>query len=131
MNELRAALELATEDELRQLTELLFRRRFNPLDYFHTPDPIDIQSHNRKHWIDAVEQRFRFLAADGLTVMRGQTEQVTYRQVLLQVCRHLRISYSRSLSTLDLEAEVFLCLLGTFSPHLDPKYFNRRYCLYY
>ena len=112
MNELRAALELATDEELRQLTELLFRRRFNPLDYFQTPDPIDIQSHNRQHWLDAVEQRFRFLAADGLTVMRGQTEQVTYRQVLIQVCRHLRISYSQSLSTLDLEAEIFLNLLG-------------------
>jgi len=112
LNELRAALELATDEELQQLTELLFRRRFNPLDYFHTPDPIDVQSHDRKHWLDAVEQRFRFLAADGMTVMRGKTKQVTYRQVLIQVCRYLRIPYSNTLSTLDLEAEVFLNLLG-------------------
>ena len=62
---MRSALELATEDELQQLTELLFCRRFNPLDYVHTPQPIDIQSRDREAWLDAIEQRFRYLAADG------------------------------------------------------------------
>lgn len=112
MDELRAALELATEEELQQLTELLFRRKFNPLDYVHTPEPIDIQSRDREAWLDAIEQRFRYLAADGVTVLRGRTEQVTYRQALIQVCRYLKISYSNTLATIDLEAEVFLNLLG-------------------
>ena len=109
---MRAALELATEDELQQLTEILFRRKFNPLDYMHTPEPIDIQSRDRQAWLDALEQRFRYLAADGVTVLRGRTEQVTYRQALIQVCRYLKISYSNKLATTDLEAEVFLNLLG-------------------
>ena len=112
MDELRAALELATEDELQQLTEILFRRKFNPLDYMHTPEPIDIQSRDRQAWLDALEQRFRYLAADGVTVLRGRTEQVTYRQALIQVCRYLKIPFSNKLATTDLEAEVFLNLLG-------------------
>lgn len=112
MDELRAALELATEEELQQLTELLFRRKFNPLDYVHTPEPIDIQSRDSDAWLDAIEQRFRYLAADGVTVLRGRTQQVTYRQALIQVCRYLKISYSNKLGTTDLEAEVFLHLLG-------------------
>lgn len=109
---MRAALELATEDELQQLTELLFCRRFNPLDYVHTPEPIDIQSRDREAWLDAIEQRFRYLAADGVTVLRGRSEQVTYRSAVIQVCRYLKIPYSHKISTTDLEAEVFLNLLG-------------------
>lgn len=112
MDDLRAALELATEEELQQLTEILFRRKFNPLDYVQTPEPIDIQSRDREAWLDAIEQRFRYLAADGMTVLRGRTQQVTYRQALIQVCRYLKIPYSRKLTTIDLEAEVFLNLLG-------------------
>ncbi len=109
---MRSALELATEDELQQLTELLFCRRFNPLDYVHTPQPIDIQSRDRESWLDAIEQRFRYLAADGVTVLRGRTDCVTYRTAIIQVCRYLKIPYSNNLATIDLEAEVFLNLLG-------------------
>ena len=112
MDELRSALELATEEELQQLTDILFRRKFNPLDYVQTPDPIDIQSQDHESWLDAIEQRFRFLAADGVTVLRGRTGEVTYRQILIQVCRYLKIPYSAKLSTTDLEAEVFLNLMG-------------------
>ncbi|NJK39620.1 MAG: hypothetical protein HC825_07080 [Oscillatoriales cyanobacterium RM1_1_9] len=112
MNELRDALELATEDELQQLTELLFSRRLNPLDYINTPHPIDVERLDQEAWLDAIEDRFQYLAADGLTVLRGCTHQVTYRQVLVQVCRYLKISYSKTISTTDLEAEIFLFLLG-------------------
>lgn len=112
MDELRSALELATEEELQQLTDILFRRKFNPLDYVQTPDPIDIQNQDHESWLDAIEQRFRFLAADGVTVLRGRTGEVTYRQILIQVCRYLKIPYSAKLSTTDLEAEVFLNLMG-------------------
>lgn len=112
MDELRTVLELATEEELKQLTDILFRPKFNPLDYIQTPNPLDIQSRDRAVWLDAIEQRFRFLAADGFTVLRGQTHQFTYRQALIQVCKYLNISYSPKLSTTDLEAEVFLHLMG-------------------
>lgn len=112
MDELRAALELATEDELTQLTEILFRRRFNPLDYVQTPEPIEVQSQDHEAWLDAIEERFRFLAADGMTVLKGRTQEFTYRQALIQVCHYLKIPYSKKLATTDLEAEIFLNLMG-------------------
>lgn len=112
LDELRVALELATDEELQALTEILFRRKFNPLDYVCTPEPIDIQSRDREDWIDAIEERFQFLAADGMTVLRGKTGEVSYRQVLIRVCRYLKISYKQSLSTEHLEAEIFLFLLN-------------------
>lgn len=56
MDELRAALELATEDELQDLTAILFSRKFNPLDYVQTPEPIEVQSQDRKAWLDALEE---------------------------------------------------------------------------
>lgn len=121
MDELRAVLELATEEELQDLTAILFSRKFNPLDYVHTPEPIDVQSQGRKAWLDALEQRFRFLAADGMTVLRGRTKQVTYRQALVQVCKYLKIPYSSELTTVDLEAEVFLHLLGHVWKKLPAK----------
>lgn len=112
MDELRTALELATEAELQDLTEILFSRRLNPLDYLQAPTAIAVQDQNREAWLDTLEHRFRFLAADGLTILKGKTSQVTYRQVLLQVCRYLKLPYSTSLSTTDLEAEIFLSLLN-------------------
>ncbi|EAW44927.1 hypothetical protein N9414_11122, partial [Nodularia spumigena CCY9414] len=112
LDELRAALELATEEELQDLTAILFSRKFNPLDYVHTPEPIEVQSQNHQAWLDTLENRFRFLAADGMTVLRGRTSQVTYRQALIQVCKYLKIPYSAELTTVDLEAELFLHLLG-------------------
>ena len=112
LDELRAALELATEEELQQLTEILFRRKFNPLDYVQTPDPIEIQSQDYEDQLDAIEQRFRFLAADGMTVLRGRTREFTYRQALIQVCQYLKIPYSKKLATTDIEEEIFLNLMG-------------------
>lgn len=112
MDELRVALELATDDELESLTEILFRRKFNPLDYVYTPEPIAVLSLDRQAWIDSIEERFRFVAADGLTVLQGRSRHITYRQVLLQVCRYLKVPYSLSLSTEELEAEIFLYLLN-------------------
>jgi len=112
LDELRSALNLATEEELQQLTHILFCRRLNPLDYWQTPPPQEIQSFDRNSWLDAIESRFRYLAADGLTVLRGKSREVTYRQALLRVCRYLKIPYSQQMSTTDLEAEVFLYLLG-------------------
>lgn len=112
LDELRAALDLATEEELQDLTAILFSRKFNPLDYLQTPEPIEVQSQNRQAWLDAIEERFCFLAADGMTVLRGRSQQITYREALIGVCKYLKIPYSDDLTTVDLEAEVFLHLLG-------------------
>lgn len=112
MDELRSALNLATDEELQGLTQILFQPRFNPLDYVSSPDPIDVQSQSHEQWLDAIERRFRFLAADGVTVLLGQSEQFTYRQALIQVSRYLKIPYFEDLGTTDLEAEIFLHLMG-------------------
>lgn len=113
MDELRSALELATDDELQDLTELLFRPKLNPLDYWCNPHPLEVQSQGRKVWLDRLEARFRYLAADGMTVIQGKSLEVSYRQALVQVCQHLRIAYSETFSTTDIEAEVFLHILET------------------
>jgi len=110
-DELRSALELAIDDELRELTDVLFRRGLNPLDYLGTPEPIEIQSYDRQRQLDILEQRFRFLAADGFTVLCCKTNQILYRDILIQVCRYLKVSYKQSFSATDLEAEIFLTLL--------------------
>lgn len=112
LDELRSALELATEDELQQLTQILFCRKFNPLDYLQTPDPIEVQSQDWETWIDSIETRFRYLAADGFTVLRGKTKQFSYRQALVRVCHYLKIPYSKRMATTDIEAEIFLHLIG-------------------
>ncbi len=111
MDELRTALELATEDELQDLTEILFRRKFNPLDYLQGLDPLQVQNRDRIQWLNTLEDRFRFLAADGFTVLRGEAKAITYRQVLVRVCRYLKLKFSPTLSTTDLEAEIFLHLM--------------------
>jgi len=112
VEELRAALELATDEELGQLTHILFCRRFNPLDYVNTPDVATLQQCDRPVQLQQLEQRFCFLAADGLTVLRGRTQDLTYRQVLVQVCRYLKIAHGEGMTSLDLEAEIFLNLMG-------------------
>jgi uncharacterized protein YaaW (UPF0174 family) len=111
MDELRSALELATEEELQDLTTILFQRKFNPLDYLNGVSADAIQCGDRHGWLTAIEQRFRFLAADGITVLKGQTEFVTYRQVLVQVCHHLKLRYSPIWQTTELESEIFLYLV--------------------
>ena len=112
MDELRAGLALATEEELQQITQVLFNRRFNPLDYWQTPEPIEIQSQNLDLWLDSLEQRFRYLAADGITVLRGRTQEVSYQHILIKVCHYLKIPYSARMRAIDIEAEIFLHLVS-------------------
>lgn len=112
MDELNSALELASEEELEQITQILFRRRFNPLDYWQTPEPLYIQSQDWDSWIYSLDRRFRYLAADGLTVLRNRTDEVSYREVLIQVCHYLKIPYSQQMNTTNIEAEIFLHLVG-------------------
>jgi uncharacterized protein YaaW (UPF0174 family) len=111
LDELRQALELATPEELQQLTKLLFDRKLNPLDYF-TPEPIEVQSRESSNLLDTLESRFRYLASDGMTVLRGKTEQFSYRDALIKVCHFLKIPYSKKMNTTEIEAEIFLELVS-------------------
>ena len=112
MDEFKAGLELATEEELQQITQILFHRRFNPLDYWQTPEPLYIQSQDWDIWIDSLDRRFRYLAADGITVLQGRTQELSYRDILIQVCHYLKIPYSRRMITTNIEAEIFLHLVS-------------------
>jgi uncharacterized protein YaaW (UPF0174 family) len=111
VDELRLGLELATEEELRELTDILFRPKFNPLDYVNKLDPLDIQSLPYDEWLDSLEGRFRFLAADGMTILQRRSDRLSYRHILIQVCRHLRLPYYSDMATVELESEIFLHLL--------------------
>jgi len=111
VDELRSGLELATDDELHALAQLLFQPKFNPLDYLYTLQPVDISKRTRTEQINLLDQRFRYLAADGMTVLQKRTHTVSYRQALLQVCRYLKMKRYEGLATADLESEVFLILL--------------------
>jgi len=121
LDELRTALELATEEELQQITNILFCRRFNPLDYLRAPDAIAVQSQDWESWLDSVEDRFRYLAADGVTVLKGQTEKVSYRQILVRVCYFLKVSYSQKMPTTEIEAEIYLHLVNKAWKRLPPS----------
>ena len=121
MDELRTGLELATREDLAALAEVLFRPKFNPIDYWRTPSPQMVQGYSRERCIEQIESRVRYLAADGLTVLRQDTHQLGYRQILLQLSRHLRFELSSQLSTLDLEAEIFLQLLEKTWHRLTPR----------
>lgn len=113
MDELRLALELANDDERQALSELLFRPKLNPLDHLRQLDPLAIQSLGRQAQLDKLEYRLRYLAADGFTVLQGQSDRLSYRQIVVQVCQHLRLPYSDDFSTMDLESEVFLHIMET------------------
>ena len=121
MDELKAGLALATEEELQQITQILFHRRFNPLDYLQTPEPIQIQSQDLDLWLDSIDQRFRYLAADGITVLRGRTQEVSYREILVKVCHYLKIPYSGMMNAIDIEAEIFLHLIAKAWDKLPPQ----------
>jgi len=121
MNELSGVLELATDDELHQIADILFRRKFNPLDYVVSPPVQELQSWDRDELIEAIAKRFKFLAADGFTVLRRQTSNVSYRQVLERVCQHLNIKYSKNQNIEDIESELFLNLINNSWKKLSLK----------
>ncbi|WP_238154274.1 YaaW family protein [Synechococcus elongatus] len=104
------ALSLATEEELHEITAVLFQPKFNPWDYWRTPRPLEVAAQEPAVWRQSIEQRFRFLAADGITVLKGGWQQLSYHQVLIQICKHQKLPYQQAWSSLELEAEIFLRL---------------------
>ncbi len=120
-DELYKALSLATDEELDQIATVLFQRRFNPLDYLIAPPIAEVQSKSREELIEAIAQRFKFLAADGFTVLRGGAKKITYRQVLERVCQYLKVKYKRSQTVAEIESELFLHLIERSWRNLSPK----------
>lgn len=118
--ELRFVLELATDSELYELEKILFGPSyFSPLlksvakraevDYVMIGEDLD----KREDFISMLESRFLYLAADARSTLRGW--RPSYRNVLLEVRKKLKIPCSAKLSTEDLEVEIFLHLLQEYS----------------
>ncbi len=121
MNDFIEALHLATDEELWQIAEILFQRGLNPLDYFTLPPLVEVQSLDRGELISKIIDRFQFLAADGMTVLKGKTQSLQYRDVLKRVFWHLKMRCSSSVTTHELESELYLKLLERSLAKLPPK----------
>ncbi|KAK9118134.1 hypothetical protein Scep_016227 [Stephania cephalantha] len=117
--ELRLVLELATDSELFELERILFGPSyFSPLlksvanrsdvDYAVIGEDLA----ERERFIELLESQFLYLAADARSTLRGW--RPSYRDILLGVRRKLNIACSSSLSTEDLEVEIFLHLLQDY-----------------
>lgn len=119
VDDLRESLILATEDERHALIELLFRPKFNPLDYLNTAPPELVKGLSWESQLEAIEARFRFLAADGITVICGDSQLLSYREILFQASDYLKLDLaalaspwgSSELTNEELEAEIFLHLI--------------------
>lgn len=114
--ELRAVLELATNSELFEIEQILFGPSYlSPLlksinngvefDRFMIEEDFE----ERERFIEVLKSRFLYLAADARSTLRGW--RPSYRNVLLDVRKELKILCSTKLSTEDLEAEIFIHLL--------------------
>lgn len=118
--ELRLVLELATDEELLELEEILYGTSyFSPVlkSIAKRPNTVSVVAlddiEERDLFISKLESRFLYLAADARSVIRGW--RPSYRNVLLQVRRELGVQCSSKLCSADLEAEIFLHLLDEYS----------------
>jgi len=128
MDELRSGLALATPEELQEITQILFQPKFNPLDHLQSwleSRENAAQPESQSQWLDRLEERFRFLGADGLTVLQGRWSQVSYRHILLNISQQLRLTAPQTLTTLELESEIFLTLLERACKSLPPGDYQR------
>ncbi len=82
-----------------------------------TPSVPSVQYSGRDALIRKIENRFRFLAADAGSTLRGTWP--SYRQILLAIHSHLNVPCPSDLSTHDLEAEIFLFLLNEHADAVD------------
>ncbi|KAG0543931.1 hypothetical protein BDA96_02G231400 [Sorghum bicolor] len=120
--ELRLVLELATDEELMEVEEILYGTSyFSPLlksiarrpnsDGVVVLDDIE----ERDHFISKLESRFLYLAADARSIIRRW--RPSYRDVLLRVRKKIGVRCSSKLCTADLEAEIFLHIVHEYSSH--------------
>lgn len=120
--ELRAVLELASDDELSEVLDSLYGQSIlspwlKSITYSDYPQhALLLQAGDpeaRQALLECLESRFLFLAADAKDTLTGR--RPSYRNVLLQVRKKLKVPCSTKLSTEDIEAEIFLHLLQEYS----------------
>lgn len=131
--ELRMVFELASDDELCELCDILYGQSIlSPLlksvTYRDGPQDTLVQLDDREAreaLMERLESRFLFLAADAKATLSGR--RPSYHQVLLQVRKKLNVPCSTKLSTEDMEAEIFLHLLQEYSSiQKQPINFSRK-----
>eukprot|EP00250_Pteridium_aquilinum_P011134 c19856_g1_i1 orf=174-1211(+) len=113
--DLRTVLELASDAELHELSNILYGQSLlSPLlksmtrgDGSHKK--LEQELEGRDALVDRLESRFLYLGADAKETLRGW--RPTYRDILLCVRAKLSVCCSTKLSTEDLEVEIFLHLL--------------------
>ncbi|XP_057247374.1 uncharacterized protein LOC104901373 isoform X2 [Beta vulgaris subsp. vulgaris] len=122
--ELRAVLQLATNSELFEIERILFGSSYmspllksinSPVEFDRFMIEEDFEE--REHFIEVLESRFLYLAADARSTLRGW--RPSYRKVLLDVRKELKIPCSTKLSAEDLEVEIFIHLVGECSRDWD------------
>lgn len=110
--DLWAVLEMATEQELQQVYDCLHGRSLtSPLlkTLVADKEPASVQLSGRLLLMYKIEQRFRFLAADSITVLRGQ--RPSYRDALLKLRDRLSVHCVSTMPVADLEVEIFLAIV--------------------
>lgn len=125
--DLQYVLELASDDELEELCDCL-----HEASVFSPVGKSMYMMHDRRYgFCDEVstrldmemyiESRFRFLAADALSVFTSSKETrawPTYRDILLDIKKRLGVPCSSVLATADLESEIFLHVLSQHAEYV-------------
>ncbi|CAI5502619.1 unnamed protein product [Closterium sp. Naga37s-1] len=125
-------LHLASDEELRELWDILYGRSlFSPVfksitagdgsasaaQLFSAAFGESSEGLEREDLIQRLEARFFFLSADARDTVTGN--RPSYRDVLLTVRQRLGVRCSVSLSTPDLESEIFLHLLNNYADTME------------
>lgn len=119
-------LELATDEELEALNDILFGLSIlSPvIKSVDSSDaspslPLTKGAQDRRFRVKKLERRFRYLAADALGTLRGRWP--SYRESLLNMRSHLGVACSSKLATPDLEAEIFYHLVESHYGNVDER----------
>jgi len=125
--DLQYVLELASDDELEELCDCLHEASvFSPIGktvyMMHERRYGDAVS-TRVEMEMYIESRFRFLAADVVSVLTRSSSQETeawptYRDILLDMKKRLGVPCSSVLATADLESEIFLHVLSQHAEYV-------------
>ena len=120
--DLYQVLLLATEEELQEIHEGLHATSIlSPLlKTFIATDgstTTTTTSGRKQYLIESIDRRFRFLAADAEETLRGKWP--SYRQALLVIHSRLAVPCPPTLSTQDLESEIFLHVLHEHADALE------------
>ncbi|KAL6750299.1 hypothetical protein V8C86DRAFT_2817219 [Haematococcus lacustris] len=118
--ELWQVLDLCSNEELEAIyNELHTVSLLSPVvkSLMTENEPPLLEQRGRPSVMHKIEARFRFLAADSNSLLRGA--RPSYREALLAIRERLGVRCSSNLSTFDLETELFLHILQHCVEHVQ------------